>query len=99
VETRSKLVIARGRLWLSQVEAGIPSIDDIAPREDCSKRHVNMMISLAFLGPNLVQAAFEGQLPQGVGVARLLDAPVVWGVSIPCWVSTEQNVSHLIVPL
>jgi site-specific DNA recombinase len=80
VETRSKLItaIARGRLWLSEIEAGTASIDDIAAREDCSKRHVNMTISLAFLAPRLVQAAVEGLLPHGVGVARLLDAPVVW---------------------
>jgi hypothetical protein len=28
--------------------------------------------------PDLVRAAVEGLLPHGVGVARLLDAPVVW---------------------
>ncbi len=80
VETRSKLItaIARGRLWISEIEAGTASIDDIAAQEGCSKRHVNMMISLAFLAPDLVRAAVEGRLPQGVGVARLFDAPVLW---------------------
>jgi site-specific DNA recombinase len=73
VETRSKLItaIARGRLWLSEIEAGTTSIDDIAAREDCSKRHVNMTISLAFLAPCLVNAAVNGRL-------RLIDAPVAW---------------------
>jgi site-specific DNA recombinase len=68
VEARSKLVtaIARGRLWLSEVETGTASIDDIAAREDCSTRHVSMTISLAFLAPNLVQAAVEGRLPHGL---------------------------------
>jgi len=37
-----------------------------------------MTISLAFLAPSLVQAAIDGRLPQGVGVARLFDAPVAW---------------------
>jgi hypothetical protein len=37
-----------------------------------------MTISLAFLAPNLVKAAVEGRLPQGIGVARLFDAPVTW---------------------
>jgi site-specific DNA recombinase len=80
-DSRAKLVtaIARGRLWLSEVEAGAATIDDIAEREGCSTRHVNMTISLAFLAPSLVQAAVEGRLPHGVGVARLLDAPVIWG--------------------
>jgi site-specific DNA recombinase len=80
VETRSKLItaIARGRLWLAEVEAGTATIDDIAGREGCSTPHVNMTISLAFLAPDLVRAAVEGLLPHGVGVARLLDAPVLW---------------------
>jgi site-specific DNA recombinase len=79
-ETRSKLIsaIARGRLWLSEIVAGKANIDDIAAREGCSKRHVSMTISLAFLAPRLVRAAVEGRLPHGVGVARLFDAPVEW---------------------
>jgi site-specific DNA recombinase len=47
-------------------------------RQACSKRHVNMTISLAFLAPSLVKAAVEGRLPHGIGVARLFDAPVAW---------------------
>jgi site-specific DNA recombinase len=79
-DTRVKLVtaIARGRQWLSEIEVGAATIDDIAAREGCSKRHVNMTISLAFLAPNLVKAAIEGRLPHGIGVARLFDAPVAW---------------------
>jgi site-specific DNA recombinase len=79
-DTRVKLVtaIARGRQWLSEVEAGAATIDAIAAREACSKRHVNMTISLAFLAPSLVMAAVEGRLPHGIGVARLFDAPVAW---------------------
>jgi hypothetical protein len=37
-----------------------------------------MTISLAFLAPTLVQAALEGRLPRGVGVANLRDAPAEW---------------------
>jgi hypothetical protein len=60
-DTRAKLVnaIARGRQWLSEIEAGAATVDDIAAREACSKRHVNMTISLAFLAPNLVKASSE----------------------------------------
>jgi site-specific DNA recombinase len=43
-----------------------------------SKRHVNMTISLAFLAPRLVRPAVEGRLPRGVGVGRLVDAPIAW---------------------
>jgi site-specific DNA recombinase len=79
-ETRTKLVtaIARGRQWRSEIEIGATTIDGIAAREACSKRHVNMTISLAFLAPSLVKAAVEGRLPHGIGVARLFDAPVCW---------------------
>jgi site-specific DNA recombinase len=71
--------IARGRRWLGEIKSGVvPSIDAIAAREGCSRRHVNMTISLAFLAPSLVKAAFEGRLPHGIGVARLVDAPVEW---------------------
>jgi site-specific DNA recombinase len=72
-ESRARLVaaIARGRLWLSQIE----TVTEIAIREDCSPRHVNMTISLAFLAPSLVKAAVEGRLPRGIGLARLIDAP------------------------
>jgi hypothetical protein len=79
-DTRAKLVtaIARGRRWLSEIEAGAVTIDGIASRQACSKRHVSMTISLAFLAPSLVKAAVEGRLPHGIGVARLFDAPVAW---------------------
>jgi site-specific DNA recombinase len=79
-DTRVKLVsaIARARQWLSEIETGAVTIDAIAAREACSKRHVNMTISLAFLAPSLVKAAVEGRLPHGIGVARMFDAPVGW---------------------
>ena len=80
-ETRAKLVIsiARGRRWLNEIVTGaVSSIEQIAARENCSVRQVNMMISLAFLAPNLVQASVEGRLPRGIGVARLRDAPAEW---------------------
>jgi site-specific DNA recombinase len=80
-ETRATLVasIARGRRWLEAVIAGtVTSVDQIASREKCSARQINMTISLAFLAPGLVKAAVQGRLPQGVGVTRLRDAPAEW---------------------
>jgi site-specific DNA recombinase len=80
-ETRAKLVsaIARGRLWLAQMQSGaVTNVQDIALRENSSKRHVNMTISLAFLAPSLVKAAVEGRLPHGIGVARMFDLPPGW---------------------
>ena len=80
-ETRATLVasIARGRRWLDEIVAGtVTSVEQIAARDKCSIRQVNMTISLAFLAPDLVKAAVEGRLPRGVGVARLRDAPAEW---------------------
>ena len=80
-ETRATLVasIARGRRWLDEIVAGtVTSVEQIAAREKCSIRQVNMTISLAFLAPELVQAAVEGRLPRGIGVTRLRDAPAEW---------------------
>ena len=80
-DTQAKLVtaIARGRLWLCQLQMGaVETVEQIAEREKCSKRHVNMTISLAFLAPDLVTAAVERRLPDGIGVARLFDPPVEW---------------------
>jgi site-specific DNA recombinase len=80
-ETRAELVtaIAKGRQWLDEILVGVvTNTDQIAFRENCSGRQVNMTISLAFLAPNLVQAAVDGRLPRGIGVANLRDVSAVW---------------------
>jgi site-specific DNA recombinase len=80
-ETRATLVasIARGRRWLDEIVAGtVTSVEQIAARDKCSIRQVNMTISLAFLAPDLMKAAVEGRLPRGIGVTRLRDAPAEW---------------------
>jgi site-specific DNA recombinase len=80
-ETRATLVraIALGRRWLDELVTGsIAGPDAIAAREGCSRRHVERTISLAFLAPDLVQAAVEGRLPRGVGVSCLIDMPSEW---------------------
>jgi hypothetical protein len=69
----------RGRRWLNEIVAGtITTVEQIAARDKCSTRQVNLTISLAFLAPKLVQAAVEGRLPRGIGVTRLRDAPAEW---------------------
>jgi site-specific DNA recombinase len=42
------------------------------------RRQVNMIMSLAFLAPNLVKAAVEGRLPRGISIERLRDLPSEW---------------------
>jgi site-specific DNA recombinase len=80
-ERRLRLVraIARGRRWLDEiVSRSVTDAEQIALRERCSVRQVNMTISLAFLAPKLVRAAVEGRLPRGINIERLRDAPAEW---------------------
>jgi site-specific DNA recombinase len=80
-ENRATLIasIARGRRWLDELMTDAKATaESIAKREGFSARKVNMMISLAFLAPDLVRAAIEGQLPHGMGVTRLVDLPAEW---------------------
>jgi site-specific DNA recombinase len=80
-ETRAKLVtaIAKGRHWLDELMAGtVTNVEQIAAREKCSIRQVNRTITLAFIAPTLVQAAVDGRLPRGIGVASVRDFPAEW---------------------
>ena len=80
-ETRITLVtaVAKGRRWLDGLIAGtVTNVEQIAAAENCSIRQINMTISLSFLAPSLVQAAVDGRLPRGVGIANLRDAPAEW---------------------
>ena len=82
-ETRAKLLtaIAKGRHWLHELIAGtVTNVEQIASTETCTVRQANMTISLAFLAPSLVQAAVDGCLPRGVGIANLRDAPAAWSL-------------------
>jgi hypothetical protein len=81
IERRARVVsaIARGRRWLDEIVSGsVTDVQQIAARQKCSARQVNMTISLAFLAPDLVRAAEEGRLPRGIGVERLRDGPAEW---------------------
>ena len=80
-ENRALLVasIARARRWLDELMTYTgTNTESIAKREGCSVRQVNMTISLAFLAPDLIKAAIDGQLPHGHGVTRMRDLPAEW---------------------
>lgn len=76
---QQKLVrsIAQGRAWLQAVLAGT-TISALAQREKKSERMIRMMLSLAFLDPQLIRAALHGTLPRGISTRRLIDAPIGW---------------------
>ncbi|HEX4768695.1 MAG TPA: recombinase family protein, partial [Lichenihabitans sp.] len=80
-EARSKLLagIARARSWLDEIMSGtVPDIESIAVRETVSARAARMTLSLAFLAPDIVEAAADGILPRGFGLSRLTDLPLSW---------------------
>ena len=80
-ETCATLVtaIAKGRHWLDELIARtVTNVEQIAAREKCSIRQVNRTITLAFIAPTLVQAAIDGRLPRGIGVATVRDFPAEW---------------------
>jgi site-specific DNA recombinase len=80
-EARRKLLsaIAKGRRWLDEMITGkVEGIEAIAVREGVSERSARMGLSLAFLAPDIVQAAVDGTLPRGLGLSRLLDMPASW---------------------
>jgi site-specific DNA recombinase len=80
-EARRKLLsaIAKGRRWLDEIASRkVVGVEAIAAREGVSERSARMGISLAFLAPDIVQAAVDGTLPRGLGVSRLMDMPPSW---------------------
>jgi len=79
-EARARLLtaIATGRAWLDQLVRGGVDIPAIAVREGRSERSVRMILSLAFLAPDIVLAAITGTLPRGVGLSDMTDLPMDW---------------------
>ena len=79
-ERRAGLIraIARGRQWLDEIVSARATVEDIAVRQKCSVRQINLTLSMSFLAPFLVKAAIEGRLPRGIGIAELRDAPAEW---------------------
>jgi site-specific DNA recombinase len=80
-ERRARLVsaIARGRRWLDDIVAGsVMDAEQLARRERCTLRQINLALSLAFLAPQLVKAAVEGRLPRGINIERLRDPDPSW---------------------
>ena len=80
-ERRVRLIsaIARARRWLDEITTGsLTDAEQLAKRERCTVRQINLTLSLAFLAPTLVKAAVEGRLPRGMNIERLRDPPIEW---------------------
>jgi len=71
--------IRKGMIWLEElVECPTLNTETLAVREGCTERAVRMTLSLAFLAPEIIQAAIDGRLPRGLGLARLTELPADW---------------------
>ena len=80
-EARTRLLkaIAQGRHWLDQiVSGGATDIAVIAEKQNVSEKTVRSTLSLAFLAPDIVQAAIDGRLPRGLGVSQMTGLPAEW---------------------
>lgn len=80
-EARARLIdaIVKARSWVNELvsDANVTT-DLIADREGCSERSVRLTLNLAFLAPDIVQAAINGTLPGGAGLSRLAQLPPDW---------------------
>jgi hypothetical protein len=80
-DARTNLIeaIARARRWMDEISSGeVDRVEAVAVREGRSSRSIRMTLSLAFLAPNIVQAAMDGTIPRGIGLSRLVDMPTDW---------------------
>ena len=81
VEARTRLLkgIAQGRHWLNMLVSGTADdIGSLAIKQKLSEKTVRSTISLAFLAPDIVQAAIDGKLPRGLGISSMTDLPTDW---------------------
>ncbi len=80
-EVRVSIVkaVAMGRQWLNELVSGqVEDTEALASREQRTKRSVHMLISLAFVAPDIIEALIAGRLPRGIGITRLADLPPSW---------------------
>jgi hypothetical protein len=69
----------QARAYLGDLVAGrVLDIAEIAAREQRSVRSASMLLSLAFLAPDLVKATAQRRLPRGIGLTRMMDLPADW---------------------
>jgi site-specific DNA recombinase len=79
IERRARLVsaIARGRRWLDEIVSGsVTDVQQIASRQKCSVRQVNMTISLAFLAPDRTVARCASRMEPAVR-SPWIESPII----------------------
>jgi DNA invertase Pin-like site-specific DNA recombinase len=81
-ENHRRLVtmIAKARRWTADLVSGaVADTASLAAREDCSERHIRMVLPLAFLAPDIVTAALANRLPPRISISKIWsDLPLDW---------------------
>jgi len=83
IESRWRLLkkVAQARTWLNRlISDQTADMDRIATEQGLSERSVRSTLSLAFLSPEIIEAAINGDLPRGITVSQMTDLPSDWQV-------------------
>ena len=75
IDTTLVANIAKARDWFKRIKKG-ESYAEIARTDETSKRHVQRMIDLAFLAPDIVRDVCEGKQPLGLTTEWLKNHPL-----------------------
>ena len=72
--------LARAHRWKKLLDAGTyATIKEIAETEKVAARYVGQLLQLTLLAPDIIEAAINGRLPKGVGLAEFMKPwPGVW---------------------
>ena len=80
-DTRTRLLaaIAAARRSIDDLVVGrVADIEALATGEGRSARSMTMLLSLAFLAPDLVKAIVDHRMPRGIGLTQMMDLPGEW---------------------
>ena len=80
-ETRFRLLkaIAQGRIWQDRLVCDRNADIATIAKENClTEKSIRATLSLAFLAPDIVEAAIEGRLHRGLTVTQMTGLPADW---------------------
>ncbi len=70
------MAIGKARRWVDDLVSGrAADVETLAVIENRSAPSLSMLLSLAFLSPDLVTAIVENRMPRGIGLTRMTDLP------------------------
>ena len=74
------MALYKARGWFDELASGkIESVDAIATREGKSARNISMMLNLAFLAPEIIEAILNEETPASLSASQLAQTlPLSW---------------------